>query len=348
MSTPGPTRRLGFTLVELLVVITILGMLMALVTLGVGKAIDAARQAKITTDLSQLDSALVTYKTDRNDFPPTLFPVGASFNASGTVNQANAAEVYNQVRFNRHVRQAFPRYRGGDPYTAFGNLVRGLNTQKLAANPPDTVQLDIYRLDPAESLVVWLGGISDINGTLQQLSGSNKLIGFSSDPASPFGVYNAGNNTLTAFVQPKGLIYAFDPQRLVDRDGDGWLEYAVDFRADKAEMPGYAYFDYRGYERPDAAGVLQINTYTPSPIHGFAMPYASGISASNARIWMNPQKFQLVAAGLDGVFSNQIVAAPTVDTDTRIFPIGTFYTEGDDDNLVNFTTSTLRTEMEKQ
>ncbi|MBI3463222.1 MAG: prepilin-type N-terminal cleavage/methylation domain-containing protein [Planctomycetes bacterium] len=339
------TRRAGFTLVEVLIVITILGMLMALTVVGISKALDTARQAKITTDLSQLDTALGTYKTDRNDFPPALFPVTANFNTAGAVDSTDPGQVYNQVRFNRHVRQAFSRYRGGDPYTAFGLLVRALNVQKQTADPPgppDPIPLDIYDLDPAESLVLWLGGISDSLGSLQNYSGSNKLIGFSSDPAHPFGIYDSSSNTLTSFTQPKGLIYPFDPQRLVDRDNDGWLEYAVDFRADKAEMPGYAYFDFRGYTRPGPGNTQIVNFYSPTPAHEVAVPYASGVSASNTVTWVNAQKFQLIAAGLDGTFGNPDT------TVLRVFPIGTGYGEGDDDNLVNFTTSALRTEMEKQ
>jgi prepilin-type N-terminal cleavage/methylation domain-containing protein len=338
--TPQRPNRTGFTLVEVLIVITILGMLMALTVVGIAKALDTARQARITTDLSQLDAALVTYKTDRNDFPPALFGVpGQNFN--GTV---IAAAQYDQVRFNRHIRQAFPRYRGGDPYTTFGEYVRYLNAGDAPNNiPPLTPPLNIYDLDPAESLVLWLGGISDQNASIGRLSGTRKLIGFSADPARPFST-----------TQPKPPIYDFDPQRLVDRDGDGWLEYAVDFRADKADMPGYVYFDYRGYTRdtnsdgvPDA-----ISTYSPTAAHGFAMPYATAVrtTANNVNTikWSNAQKFQLIAAGLDGVFSDQPVTVPTVDTAERIFPTGLNYTEGDDDNLVNFTTSTLRTEMEKQ
>src|SRR5687768_14627945 len=123
---PQPSTRSGFTLVEVLIVITILGMLMALTVVGIGKAMDAGRRTKMVVDISQLDQALTTYKTDRGDFPPSMFGVLPSpppYALGALVTGAS----YDQVRFNRHVRQAFPRYRGGDPYTAFGDYVHTLN-----------------------------------------------------------------------------------------------------------------------------------------------------------------------------------------------------------------------------
>lgn len=103
----------------------------------------------------------------------------------GTVPRLDHGPAEIQKRF----RLMFPRYLG-DP-------VKDLAAEGLVVD----------KLDDAEMLVFWLGG-------LRELSGSHKLIGFSTNPASPFDRSHRGRP-----------LFEFDPERLVDVDGDHWLEY---------------------------------------------------------------------------------------------------------------------------
>lgn len=65
MSTPlFPARRDAFTLVELLTVITVIGVLAVIIMLGVGRARAAAGTAKCVTNLRQLGVATGLYATD--------------------------------------------------------------------------------------------------------------------------------------------------------------------------------------------------------------------------------------------------------------------------------------------
>src|SRR5947207_2434519 len=64
-------RRSAFTLVELLVVITIIGMLVALVLPAVNSAREAARQATCLNHLRNLGQAMLTYETSKQ---PEKFP----------------------------------------------------------------------------------------------------------------------------------------------------------------------------------------------------------------------------------------------------------------------------------
>ena len=64
--------RRGFTLVEMLVVITIIGMLMALLSVAIWRAVRTAREASIITEIGQLHSALQAYKEKHLVYPPSM------------------------------------------------------------------------------------------------------------------------------------------------------------------------------------------------------------------------------------------------------------------------------------
>ncbi len=65
-------RSNGFTLVEMLVVITIIGMLMALLLPAVQSAREAARQAMCTANQQNIGKAMQSYATGKNRFPPSM------------------------------------------------------------------------------------------------------------------------------------------------------------------------------------------------------------------------------------------------------------------------------------
>jgi len=61
----------GFTLIELLVVICIIGILVALTTVGIVKAMDSARTSATQTMLDSISGALAQYAQRWGDYPPT-------------------------------------------------------------------------------------------------------------------------------------------------------------------------------------------------------------------------------------------------------------------------------------
>ena len=65
-----PKRNRGFTLVELLVVITIIGILIALLLPAVQAAREAARRAQCSNNIKQICLALHNYHAQHNVFPP--------------------------------------------------------------------------------------------------------------------------------------------------------------------------------------------------------------------------------------------------------------------------------------
>ncbi|MFZ5943367.1 MAG: prepilin-type N-terminal cleavage/methylation domain-containing protein [Bacillota bacterium] len=62
----------GFTLVELLVVVVILGILATLAMQSIGDRSDDARKAKADADLRTLLSAIELYRVDTGAYPATL------------------------------------------------------------------------------------------------------------------------------------------------------------------------------------------------------------------------------------------------------------------------------------
>ena len=66
----GARRQRGFTLVELLVVITIIGILLALLFPVFQTVLEAANETRCQTNLDQLGKAILTYCQMHNGFLP--------------------------------------------------------------------------------------------------------------------------------------------------------------------------------------------------------------------------------------------------------------------------------------
>ncbi|HND51346.1 MAG TPA: prepilin-type N-terminal cleavage/methylation domain-containing protein [Pirellulaceae bacterium] len=129
----------GFTLVELLVVIIIIGILAALLIPVINGARRNANQARISIEITQLESALEAYKNDHGgDFP---------------------ADLTDAVAFKQHMARAYPRHN------------RAAIDKWLASNPATQKPAN---LDPAEAIVLWLGLVrNDVLFPFTDSSGNN-------------------------------------------------------------------------------------------------------------------------------------------------------------------------------
>ncbi len=78
----------GFTLIEVLVVIAIIGILMMLLVPAVGRAKDAARRGVAKQDIMNLRTALAQYELEQGAYPPDTVAKG------GLYASANANLVY--------------------------------------------------------------------------------------------------------------------------------------------------------------------------------------------------------------------------------------------------------------
>ena len=66
-----PTQHRGMTLIELLIVISIIAILAAIVIPNFSNASDTAKGSSLASQLSIVNKAMVLYKTDHNDNDPT-------------------------------------------------------------------------------------------------------------------------------------------------------------------------------------------------------------------------------------------------------------------------------------
>jgi prepilin-type N-terminal cleavage/methylation domain-containing protein len=349
-------RSRGFTLVELLVVILIIGILVTLASLAGFRAVQAAQRARIVTEIDMLDQALQEYQNQRGGYP-------TNFGQYDTVS-SNPPERLRQERLVAHLRVAFTGFvipdidgNGARNYFDVRQHILSSYGSAYGGSPPQhpnsgIMLYDIDYLDAAEALVFWLGGLpAPIDVTYvpvgQRLIGqfSNRVAGFSAEPSDPFSL--AGSRL--------PVLFEFDQQRLVDYDQDGWLEYLPP--AGDPGRPPYVYFDAATYgpsslrmqqpgtlmnlpdlflsypAPPGIAGSIPFGGPN-NPSWGLAQPY---LSANPANTWMNPEKFQIICAGLDGIYS----LSPPTGIWAKVFPLGQGYEQGDYDNLTNFTSGKL-------
>ncbi len=139
----------GFTLVELLVVITIIGILAGLALVGVNAARKGVLNASMKVEISQIAEALEQYKNDHGAYPP-----------DGNTAVTSAASDRTKD-FNRHLNKMFPQ-RNSSADTPNASAMMNLGTQTNIVNPSPTgsTPYQLQDIDPSEAFVICLMGFS--------------------------------------------------------------------------------------------------------------------------------------------------------------------------------------------
>ena len=143
-------QQFGFTLVELLIVVVILGILAAVVIPQFSDSSDSAREAALKSNLGTLRSAIELYKADHGDYP------GLNASSGGTCTGGTAgtgAAGSEQALIDQLTRYTDPT--GASCDLSIGSFVYGPYIKKGIPDNPYTASSD-FAMDTTTAL----GGLS--------------------------------------------------------------------------------------------------------------------------------------------------------------------------------------------
>lgn len=298
--------RSGFTLIEILVVITIIGILLALLLPAINGVRVRARVAQVRTEIAALESAVATFKTQYGTEPPSSITIWETPTAAN--GWASASPSAPAVDSRAKIRQLWPQF----DFT----MVRDVN-----GNGSST---DVITLTQGECLVFFLGGMP----TKTVVSGKTlfSMTGFSKSPFNPFAT---GGNRDTA-------IYEFDNSRLIDTStpANGFPELMDPLPGQTAPYLYFSSYGGAGYRYSASSPLKEFASASSAPYYPPTQPYLQG-SAAGAQAW-KPKSFQIISPGYDhkyGTFGS-------FSTDTAASDLSGAR-EIEADNITNFASGTL-------
>lgn len=293
-----PHNRSAFTLVELLMVITIIGILVGLIVPAVMFAMRSVKQNAIAMEVQTLANAVDQYKNKYGDYPPD--------GSDSTV-------------FVRHCRRLFPQIAPSELTLVVADSSSGRATAIM---------------DPAEALVFFLGGFS--KDPVHPFTGPGGP--FTAAPAaatSPLQYNVDRNEPLYEFAEAQLTLEVFNDngeQITISNDetvfgltkSPSFSSYPGDLIPvfhSKGKFAPFVYFDSRTY----SLGGSFFNFYNLGTGYGVARPYKASDGddfALNTKVtpqfpastpaqyaindvyyrYVNDRTYQIISAGLDDSF----------------------------------------------
>jgi prepilin-type N-terminal cleavage/methylation domain-containing protein len=264
ISNPQTPRRRGFTLVEVLVVVAIIGLLVALLLPAINSVRRSAKRTVITTEMKQLVAAIENFKST----------IGAGRYPPDGTNPSDTLQF---------LQGAFPRC----PATNYP-------TQLTTAYSASSV------FNPATALVFWLGGAQDSTGAFIGFSANQQnpfdapvggQVQISASRLQPsFDFQKATGNT--RFVQINTSPLSAASGNLGGTSSGTTVTWNLyQYSPPNNQVGSAPYLYYKA-----VAGAYYVST----PVQN-TMPYSDS-SASPPTSFINPKTYQLLCPGLDGKF----------------------------------------------
>ena len=301
------TRR-GFTLVEVLVVVAIIGILAALITVAVSGAMRATQRASIGWQMAQVVMALEHYKAEFGEYPPDMFDDGALVS---------------------HVRKRWPRMNYPDGYWTDAwtnerraNWIRDAITgayPHVAGN--EAADFTDPNFSQVGALALWLGGFPNSDG---------RLSGFYAAPGNPFTPSDTFDRKVfldlelgkSVRIQTFGEVSV----PVIGNEVRGAFVPFVYFRG--RTSGGDTAYKYAVNNNGGNEWVVKQFEFSE---FGLCVPYAEDVVGHVDAIvnWKNPTTYQLIHPGLDGRFGS-------TEDNVRVINTGEGISLQDLDNLTNF------------
>lgn len=272
------SERRGFTLVELMVVIAIIGLLVSMLTAAVYKAVATGNRVKNQNEISQISTAVEAFKQKFGIYPPSRLLLAERLTDYTSGDPSLATLRSDSLAF---LTTIFPRLNFNQ------SLFIDWDGNK-SPSPPVILEGD-------QCLVFFLGGIPQTDA-----NGRPFCSGFSTNPANPAYHVLKGGDTIPPFFE-------FDSTRLVPQKRNGVLirvprnnsavsQVHFSYLDTYGNVP-YAYFSsYKtrnGYNRFGSSDCDSLGVW----------PYADGANPPGLNPswrYLNPNTFQIISAGANG------------------------------------------------
>jgi general secretion pathway protein G len=369
MTRSKTVRRLGFSLIELMVVIIIIAVLMALLLPALSRSIRYAQQVSTQTEIRQLDAALQSFEAKFGvPYVPSQIKLCKFYadylnNTAGTsfgspLTQLDSDSIY-------YMTKLFPKLR--TTYTSGSTTIYGawsttINTSTSTITNNGTgvnwtqdsswTSVTTYPatgtvprgpftiLEGHQALAFFLGGIQT-NTTPSAGNTIYGCTGFSTNPLNP--------SDTTSTIDRIPLFFEFTPARLspVLSNSNSLFSSTpltkavfVSYHDSLGKQP-FAYFS--GYFKPDGYS-RSAPTYTgygtkgDNPTLGVMPYYINGTSSPTQ--YLNPDTFQILCAGADGQFNS--ADSGLTFPGIAWSPDGSLATGTGADDLTNFTSGLLK------
>lgn len=271
-----PRRQDGFTLVEILVVISIIGVLVALLVPAISSAVRTANDAAVSGEIQTLAQSLASFKNKYGEYPPSRIMLSEN----GTFDIADATPIGATDLTRGQLAQRSLRYlRKFFPQAAFSSTPSASTTLVYDFNGNGNFD-GVYILDGTQCLVFFLGGIPTHS------AGGVGMSGFAKSPINPFQTEAVTTNRNAPFFE-------FKNDRLIVNPTNGFPSY-VDSLGAGTDARAYAYFsayagggydpnDINFNEPDDESGMTAIARYYRAGGSGGA-----GVASAAGRIIFSP------------------------------------------------------------